>query len=127
MILPGWLASGPDFIFRAVKLEKLNRRPVVNDKSYAHATRGTIRRNQDIVARNGGLQILHHKSHMGHLLNEVGNRAPLFKSHPLDTEGTLIKAGYKNPEALKVSLSLSFNLCGDSQMVVFHGVSYGIR
>ena len=100
------------------EFQKLDRCAVVEDERHPHAWGRRVRRNQDFLAFERGIQIVDGKRQVRDRLYNLRHRTLRVEAHPLDAVRAGLKPTDMNAELLQVPLTATGRAVRDAEVVV---------
>src|SRR3989441_3104439 len=100
------------------EFQKLDRCAVVEDERDPHAWGRRVRRNQDFLAFERGIQIVDGKRQVRDCLHNLRHRTLRVEAHPLDAVRAGLKPADMNAELLQVPLTATGRAVRDAEVVV---------
>lgn len=105
----------PSLLF---KLKKLDRRPVLHNKSDGHARRGRVWRNQYLFPSNFSREIVHFKRDMRNRAHKLRHPRFSFEPHPLDSIRARLISRHERRTVLDQPFTFSALVGRNSDVVV---------
>ena len=100
------------------EFQKLDWCTVVEDERDPHAGRRRVRRNQDVLAFERGIQIVDGKRQVRDGLHNLRHRTLRVEAHPLDTVRAGLEPADVDAELLQVPLTATGRAVRDAEVVV---------